>query len=70
MQINIVLKTIGLLLMVFSLTLIPPILIDLIYNEDELFSFLLSFLLTFLGGFILWFLTRNTTKNFRIREGI
>jgi len=70
MKINIVLKTIGLLLMVFSLTQIPPILIDFIYREGELFSFLISFVLTFIGGYLVWFFNRNTTQNFRIREGI
>jgi len=70
MKINIVLKTIGLLLMVFSLTQIPPILIDFIYREGELFSFLISFVLTFIGGYLVWFFNRNTTQDFRIREGI
>ena len=70
MQIHIVLKTIGLLLMVFSLTQIPPILIDFIYSEGEIFSFLISFILTFIGGYILWFFNRNAVQDFRIREGI
>ncbi len=70
MQIQIVLKTIGLLLMVFSLTQIPPILIDFIYSEGEIFSFLISFVLTFIGGYILWFFNRNAAQDFRIREGI
>ena len=70
MQIHIVLKTIGLLLMVFSLTQIPPILIDFIYSEGEIFSFLISFILTFIGGYILWFFNRNAIQDFRIREGI
>ncbi len=70
MKINIVLKTIGLLLMVFSLTQIPPILIDFIYSEGEFFSFVISFVLTFIGGYLVWFFNRNTTQNFRIREGI
>ncbi len=70
MQIHIVLKTIGLLLMVFSLTQIPPILIDFIYSEGEIFSFLISFILTFIGGYILWLFNRNAVQDFRIREGI
>ncbi len=70
MQIQIVLKIIGLLLMVFSLTQIPPILIDFIYSEGEIFSFLISFVLTFIGGYILWFFNRNAAQDFRIREGI
>jgi trk system potassium uptake protein TrkH len=56
--------------MVFSLTQIPPILIDFIYSEGEIFSFLISFILTFIGGYILWFFNRNALQAFRIREGI
>ena len=70
MKIDIVLKTIGLLLMVFSLTQIPPILIDFIYSEGEFVSFFISFILTFIGGYIVWFFNRNAAQDFRIREGI
>ena len=54
MQLSIVAKTIGLLLMVFSFAQVPPILIDLIYAEGKYTSFLYSFLLTVLGGLVLW----------------
>jgi trk system potassium uptake protein TrkH len=70
MKIDIVLKTIGLLLMVFSLTQIPPILIDFIYSEGEFVSFFISFALTFIGGYLVWFFNRNAAQDFRIREGI
>ena len=70
MQLSIVAKTIGLLLMVFSFAQVPPIIIDLIYSEGEYFSFLLSFALTGLGGLILWWPFKNTKKEFRLREGV
>lgn len=70
MQFSIVFKTIGLLLMVFSLTQLPPLLVDFIYQQNEAQSFITAFLLTLLSGFILWAPFRNTTKNFRIREGV
>jgi trk system potassium uptake protein TrkH len=70
MQFSIVFKTIGLLLMVFSLTQLPPLLVDFIYQQNEAQSFIIAFLLTLLSGFILWAPFRNTTKDFRIREGI
>ena len=70
MQLSIVAKTIGLLLMVFSFAQVPPIIVDLIYSEGEYFSFLLSFLLTVLGGLILWWPFKDTKKDYRLREGV
>ncbi len=70
MQLSIVAKTIGLLLMVFSFAQVPPIIVDLIYAEGQYFSFLLSFVLTVLGGLILWWPFKDTKKDFRIREGV
>jgi len=70
MQFSIVFKTIGLLLMVFSLTQLPPVVVDVIYQQNETRSFLTAFLLTFLSGLLLYTPFRNSTKDFRIREGI
>jgi len=70
MQLSVVSKTIGLLLMVFSLTQIPPILIDFMYAEGEYLSFVISFVLTLIGGFSLWWPYRNIKKDFRLRDGV
>jgi len=70
MQFSIVFKTIGLLLMVFSLTQLPPILVDFIYQQNEMTSFVAAFSVTLLSGLILWLPFRNTKKEFRIREGV
>ena len=70
MQFSIIFKTIGLLLMVFSLTQIPPMFVDFIYGQNEIQSFVTAFLLTLLSGLILWLPFRNTKKDFRIREGV
>ena len=70
MQLSVVSKTIGLLLMVFSLTQIPPLLIDFIYAEGEYLSFVISFALTLIGGFSLWWPYRNIKKDFHLRDGV
>jgi trk system potassium uptake protein TrkH len=70
MQISIVAKTIGLLLMVFSFAQVPPLIIDLIYAEGEYLSFVYSFALTVLGGLVLWWPFKEVKKDFRIREGV
>ena len=70
MQISLVIKTMGLLLMVFSVTQLPPIIVDSIYSENQKNIFLISFIITLLSGFILWFFTKNCDKDFRVRDGI
>ncbi|MDC3391843.1 TrkH family potassium uptake protein [Candidatus Thioglobus sp.] len=70
MQLSIVAKTLGLLLMVFSFAQVPPILVDLIYSEGEYLTFLFSFILTVFGGLVLWWPFRAIKKSFRLREGV
>ena len=70
MQLSIVAKTLGLLLMVFSFAQVPPILVDLIYSEGEYLTFVFSFVLTVFGGILLWWPFRAIKKSFRLREGV
>lgn len=70
MQLSIVAKTIGLLLMIFSLAQLPPIFVDFIYAEGEYLSFVIAFFLTIIGGLTLWWPFRKVKKDFRIREGV
>ena len=70
MQLSIVAKTIGLLLMVFSFAQVPPLIVDLIYSEGEYLTFVFSFALTVLGGLILWWPFKEVKKDFRLREGV
>ena len=70
MQLSIVAKTIGLLLMVFSFAQVPPLIVDLIYSEGEYLSFVYSFALTVLGGLILLWPFKEVKKEFRLREGV
>ena len=70
MQLSIVAKTLGLLLMVFSLAQVPPVLVDLIYSEGEYLTFVFSFILTVFGGLVLWWPFRTIKKSFRLREGV
>ncbi|MDB4139115.1 TrkH family potassium uptake protein [Candidatus Thioglobus sp.] len=70
MQLSIVAKTLGLLLMIFSFAQVPPILVDLIYSEGEYLTFVFSFILTVFGGLLLWWPFRLIKKSFRLREGV
>ncbi|SFV84917.1 Potassium uptake protein TrkH [hydrothermal vent metagenome] len=70
MQTSIVFKTIGLLLMIFSLTQLPPILVDVIYAQNQYSEFVIAFLATFVSGLALWWPFKAVKKDFRVREGI
>ena len=71
MQLGVVSKTIGILLMLFSFTQIPPILIDFIGGGGgEFLTFSLSFVITFLGGFFIWRPFMSVKQDFRLREGV
>lgn len=62
MRIAIVQRILGLLLISFSLTLVPPMLVSLWYQDNVLHAFLIAFLTMFGIGLILWFPTRHAKK--------
>jgi len=62
-------KVIGIFLMFLSLTMLSPLVIDYIYDETNIYPFVLSFTMTFISGFILWFIARKSTKKLSNRDG-
>jgi len=69
MHIAVIQRLIGLLLMLFSTTLLPPVIIDLLYQEDAGKAFYFSFLLLFVVGFLLFIPVRNQRGDLRLRDG-
>ncbi|NOZ52143.1 MAG: potassium transporter [Gammaproteobacteria bacterium] len=69
MQRSVIQRIIGLLLMLFSLTLLPPGLVGVIYGDGEILPFLSAFVVTLITGVILWFPVRKFRKDLRIRDG-
>ena len=69
MKILAIQRVFGLFLVVFSSTLLPPMLVSLIYGDHELVHFIEAFLLTLLTGLLLWLPVRNYRKEFRLRDG-
>jgi trk system potassium uptake protein TrkH len=64
-------RILGLLLMLFSMTMLPPILVAQIYDEGSHFEFLHGFLVTLLVGLLVWFPARKKklpTKENRISK--
>ena len=70
MQSKLVIKTMGVLLLFFSFTQLPPVIVDLFYERDTYPIFILSFLIIFLFGALLWLPMRRFEGRFRVREGI
>ena len=55
--------------MLFSITLLPPIIIDLLYQEGAQDGFQFSFLALLALGFVLWLPVRKVKKDLRLRDG-
>ena len=62
-------RILGIFLLIFSLTLIPPMLVSIGYRDGELPPFAVSFALTLVLGILMWLPTRGLRGDLRRREG-
>lgn len=69
MQLTAIQRILGLLLMLFSTTMLPPVLVSVIYGDGFHISFLLAFALTFVTGVLLWLPVHRVRKELRLRDG-
>jgi len=69
MQFRVVIRSVGMFLMVFSLTMLPPVLISLIYGENAEIPFVAAFFLTLITGLICWYPLRKHHRDLRLRDG-
>ena len=69
MQFTSIQRIVGLLLMMFSLTMLPPIGIAWIYEEASAPPFIVSLLLIAGAGAALWFPARRSRRDLRLRDG-
>ena len=69
MHFRITLKILGLLLMMFSITMLPPIAISLIYEDGAYFAFVDTFGITLVSGFLLWLAFFREQADMRIKDG-
>jgi trk system potassium uptake protein TrkH len=69
MQRNTIQRIVGLLLLAFSLAMLPPAAIGLIYHDGEIAPFSTTFLILLVIGFILWTPVRNSKHEIRLRGG-
>ena len=69
MQLTVVQKVLGLLLALFSFSMLPPVVVAFIYQESSVTPFIDGFSLTFITGFLLWYPVRSVKKELRLRDG-
>jgi trk system potassium uptake protein TrkH len=69
MKWSVIQRIVGLLLMMFSITMLTPVIFSVIYNENNWAPFLISFLITFFSGLLIWLPTRQSGNDLRLRDG-
>lgn len=69
MNLGVIFRILGVLLMLFSITQLPPILVSLYYDDGVLYSFLTTFFITLLSGFVLWAPVMHNHKDLKTRDG-
>jgi trk system potassium uptake protein TrkH len=66
---TVVQRILGLLLMVFSITMLPPILVSIWYADQAWLSFIEGFALTLVAGIVCWLPVRRERRELRLRDG-
>lgn len=69
MQLGVIQRILGILLALFSLTMVPPLLIAVWTGDGTQHAFIAALLSILAGGVLLWFPARNIRKELRIRDG-
>ncbi len=69
MQFSVIQRILGLLLVIFSFTMLPPALVGWIYDDLSIAPFIKGFLLVFVVGAVMWFPVRHQKRELRLREG-
>ncbi len=69
MQFTAIQRIFGLLLMLFSSTMLPPVLVAYWYGDGALEPFVISFGWTLVTGFLCWLPVMNRRKELRLKDG-
>lgn len=69
MQSKIIIKILGLLLIIYSFSLLPPLAVSLIYRDGATFAFGSVLLGVLVAGLLLWYPLRRHKRDLKIRDG-
>jgi len=69
MQFAVIQRILGLLLALFSITMLPPLLISWWTEDGAILAFTIAFLLILNSGLVLWFPVRKSQRELRLRDG-
>lgn len=69
MQFRSIIRILGLLVALFSVTMIPPAMVSLIYQDGSGLPFFMAFILCVLTGTALWYPNRDYKRDLRAKEG-
>jgi trk system potassium uptake protein TrkH len=69
MHFSVIARILGLLLMLFSISLLPPIIVATLYGEQTQQAFFLAFAITFSVGMMVWLPNSRSAAVLRTRDG-
>lgn len=69
MHFAVIARVLGLLMMIFSMTLLPPMLISVLYNDGATGAFLSALFITIGVGFVIWLPVHRQKHELKIRDG-
>ena len=69
MKFGVVQRILGILLMGFSATMLPPLIVSFHYDDGGTLPFYLTFLFMLFAGLVTWFPVRNDRRELQAREG-
>ena len=69
MRLPVIAKILGLLMMLFSLTMLPPLGISLLYDDGQWQRFANGLLMVMFGGLVVWLPFRRVVGDLRVRDG-
>ncbi len=69
MQLFVIQRILGILLMVFSSAMLPPMLVSVLYADGAFVPFFHAFAVTLITGMVLWLPAKNYRKELRLRDG-
>jgi len=69
MRFSIIQRLVGVLLMLFSITQVPPFVLDLLYDEHAKMAFFYSYVVLLVLGLIMYLPVRKVRGDLRLRDG-